>query len=349
MKTRPILLLVEEDLFAAELLVELLQEHYILSHVTDGQDALQLMTTVLPAALLLNPGSVSFSGLALCQSVRANPRTAHLPVIFLTDNASNEELFRIYEVGGDDYLPRSLTTIELRSRINHTLTQCVERRRLQTDLSNAFSVAMTAMSSAAEVGEILQFLRASFHCADYWSICKDVLKTLTSFGLDARVQIRGQQQTVSYAELGPCSVVEESIFSTMSKEGRLVSFSTHIACTYEHITLIVKNMPREDTDRYGRMSDNIALLCEAVNERVAALDNEIKITQQKEAFATLVAAVSVALGDIQQQYCAQQVQLVSLLENSPDQTLALQQLLSESTLDAKLSALVQHVDQHNSR
>ena len=313
MKNRPAILLAEEDDFAAELIIEILQEQYQVYRPTQRQSVLEAVKQHSPALLLLNLSNSKSSGLAVCKAIRDNDNTADLPIIFLSDHPDDNELFSVYEVGGDDYLSSSVTATELGSRISHTLAQHIERHTLKADLSNAFSVAMTAMSSAAEVGEILQFLRASFNCTDYLSICKEVLSTLSSFWLDARVQIRGQQTSISYSDLGSCSAVEESIFTTMAQQGRLVSFKAHSACTYEHITSIVKNMPIDNVDRYGRMSDNLALLCEAVNERVIALDNEIVIKQQKESFAELVDVVNVSLVDMNQQLVnSLQVALVAI-------------------------------------
>jgi hypothetical protein len=199
-------------------------------------------------------------------------------------------------------LTKPVSAEELRSKVKLELTAHAERRRLKTDLSGAFSTAMTAMTSAAEVGAVLHFLRTSFGCPDYVSLCRKALSTLASYELEANVQVRGKQGSVSLGTNGPCSPLEESVLNTMATHGRLFEFGSRTSCNYEHITLIVKSDARDDPERHGRMKDNLALLAEGADARIAALDMAAVMTHQHATLSQLMTSTRQTLLSIEQRH-----------------------------------------------
>ncbi len=298
MSTLPSILLVQDDDFAAELIAEIVSGHYLLNRCFNAAEASEYLEDTHLSLVLLDIGLPDGAAFNLCQFIRKQDVNSDLPVIFLASSNDEADRLTAYDVGGDDYIRKPIVGSELLYRIARTMKLRQERNNLKIELKNAFSVAMTAMSSAAEVGMILQFLRNSFQCQNYLHLSSEVLNVTTSYGLEASVQIRGQQPSISYGTYGLCSALEESILSTMATHGRLESFSKRTACSYEHITIIIKNMPVDDPDRNGRMSDNLALLAEAVNARVTALDNELAILKQRNDYSDFVKSIKESLIEI---------------------------------------------------
>ena len=188
---------------------------------------------------LLDVSMPGQSGYEVCRTLRNNSAFDGLPIIFLSGLVSEEERLAGYEAGGDDYLTKPVAAAELRHKISLALKNYAERRRLKGDLANTFATAMTAMTSAADVGSVLRFLRNSFVCTDYASLCGEMLNTLGSYGIEASVQIRGQQGVMSFGPNGYCSPLEEFVLTNMSRQGRLFEFSSCLSCSYEHVTIIV--------------------------------------------------------------------------------------------------------------
>jgi CheY-like chemotaxis protein len=314
MSTPPTILLVDDDGFVAETTTMMLDSEYRVQHVTGGEAALSALAEARPDLVLLDVDMPGMSGYDVCKALREDAAICDVPVIFLSGMTSEEERLAGYEAGGDDYLTKPATAEELRSKIKHELTRYAERKRLKHDLSSAFSTAMTAMSSAAEVGAILQFLRASFICPDYAALCNEVLNTLVAFGLEGSVQIRGQQKTVSQGTNGVSSPLEESVLTNMSKFGRIFEFSSRTVCSYEHITIIVKDANHDDPDRHGRMRDNLAMLAEGADSRVIALDNQATVARQHEHLVQLTASAHKALHGINHRHRDQGVKSNQLFE-----------------------------------
>lgn len=288
MSDTPVILLVEDDDFSADLAAQALGADYVVQHVTSGEAALQAISTKVPSLVLLDVAMPGMSGYDVCRKIRADLDHSDLPVIFLSGMVGADERLAGYEAGGDDYLLKPMVPGELRSKIAGVLKIRAEQQRMKTDLSGAFATAFTAMSSAAEVGAVLQCLRASFACADYEAVIREILTVTQGYGLDCSVQLRGQQGSISRNAEGPCSPLEEAVLTNIATQGRIIDFGGRSSYSYPGATIIVRNMPKDDPDRYGRMKDNLALLAEGADSRVTALDGEFRLKQQQNALKRLI-------------------------------------------------------------
>lgn len=305
MITKPKILLVEDDDFAAIVAAEVLSPDYELKHVSTGQGALDSLQNGIPDLVLLDVEMSEMSGYEVCRVMREDSAIGDLPILFLSGRVNDEDRLAGYEAGGDDYLTKPVSAEELRAKVKRELAAHAERRRLKADLSGAFSTAMTAMTSAAEIGAVLQFLRTSFGCESYATLCTELLNTLAAYGLEANVQVRGRQGSISLGANGPCSPLEESVLTTMSEHGRLFEFGSRTSCSYEHITIIVKSIARDDPERHGRMKDNLAWLAEGANARVVSLDATAAMATQHAMLSQLTARTRKALESIEQRHRSQ--------------------------------------------
>lgn len=298
----PTLLIVDDDAFALQVTKDVLGDLYTIKIATSGQQALELIANTEIDLLLLDIMMPDITGYEVCRSLRANQAYNHIPIIFLSGVITEDERLLGYEVGGDDFLAKPAVAAELRFKVTKTLTHYAERKRLKTDLKNSFDTAMVAITTASEIGIVLHFLRNTFACQDYTSLCQEVIHTLIDYGLDGSVQIRGGYGKVSLGSNGFSSALEESVLDNMFGHGRLFEFSTCLSCSYEHVTVIVKNLDRDNTEKRGRMRDNIALLVEGANVRVVALDRALELAQKHQALASLIDITTGALRSIELQH-----------------------------------------------
>lgn len=313
MSNKLTILLVEDDNFAANLTTKMLANEYTVQHVPNGQAALDSISKSLPDLVLLDVDMPGMSGYEVCKTLRNDASIGELPIIFLSGRVSDEERLAGYEAGGDDYLTKPVSTVDLLAKIRLGLANYAERKRLKADFSNAFSTAMTAMSSSAEIGAVLQFMRKSFTCHDYTSLAQEVINTFTTFGLESSVKIHGKQGAIYYSPDGPCSQLEVSVLTNMSKQGRLFEFGSRTSCSYEHITIIVKSDAKSDPDRHGRMKDNLAWLAEGADARVVALDG-IAAMVKHDSLLQMQATITKALQGIDQRHREQGVKSGKIFE-----------------------------------
>lgn len=272
MKDKPTILLVDDDDFSANLTAQILSDDYNLQFAENGQEALAAVARSHFDLVLLDVEMLGLSGYEVCWNLRTNKAVSDLPVIFLSSHVDDEDRLTGYEAGGDDYLAKPVLPDELRAKVKRVLDNCAERRRLKNELSRT-TTATTAMTNAADIGAVLQFLRNSINCQDYVTLSREVLNALRAFGYDSLVQIRGQQGVVSYGPDGACSPLEESVLSKMATQGRLFEFGTRTSFNCEHITIIVKNANQNDAEHQCSFIDCIAVLAEGADARVMAIDS----------------------------------------------------------------------------
>src|SRR5437879_3907391 len=89
----------------------------------DGANALQKARDVLPALIVLDLMLPQLGGTEVCKRLKANPKTAHIPIIMLTAKA--EEVDRIVglELGADDYVTKPFSPRELILRAKKILAR----------------------------------------------------------------------------------------------------------------------------------------------------------------------------------------------------------------------------------
>jgi two-component system phosphate regulon response regulator PhoB len=83
----------------------------------DGQSALQKARDELPSLVVLDLMLPKMDGTEVCKILKADPKTAHIPIIMLTAKA--EEMDRVVglEIGADDYITKPFSPRELLLRI----------------------------------------------------------------------------------------------------------------------------------------------------------------------------------------------------------------------------------------
>jgi gluconate kinase len=64
------------------------------------------------------------------------------------------------------------------------------------------------------------------------------------------------------------------------KESRFFDFGARTIINFPQASLLVKNMPLEDMDRYGRLKDLFPILLSAVNTKINVLATQAALTQQ---------------------------------------------------------------------
>ena len=115
---RPVILAVDdaEDLLA--LIGKALSTEYEVKLATDGGEALTLAAQApQPDLILLDVDMPGATGFEICQLLKDDPATAHIPVIFLTGKTEPAEQIEGLDVGAVDYLTKPINAKLLMARV----------------------------------------------------------------------------------------------------------------------------------------------------------------------------------------------------------------------------------------
>jgi len=158
---RPVILAVDdaEDLLA--LIGKVLGSEYEVKLATDGGDALTLAAqSPQPDLILLDVEMPGATGFEICQLLKEDPATAHIPVIFLTGRVEPAEQIEGLDVGAVDYLTKPINAKLLLARVRIHLALANRQAELErqvrertTQLDDARSQLIRRLARAMEFHE----------------------------------------------------------------------------------------------------------------------------------------------------------------------------------------------------
>ena len=116
------ILVVDDERDIIELIkYNLEMEGFRVSSAYNGEDALRLAKREPPDLLILDLMLPGMDGLEVCQILKKEPQTNHIPVIMLTAKTGEPDIVVGLGLGADDYITKPFSTRELIARVKAVL------------------------------------------------------------------------------------------------------------------------------------------------------------------------------------------------------------------------------------
>ena len=120
---RPIILVVEDNADIRDYIADSFTDLYEIKTAANGKEGLQIATDCIPDIIVSDIMMPVMNGVVMCQKLKADIRTSHIPVILLTAKDSITDKEEGYQAGADSYLTKPFSASLLQSRISNLLTQ----------------------------------------------------------------------------------------------------------------------------------------------------------------------------------------------------------------------------------
>src|SRR6266850_951115 len=130
-RQRPLVLVVEDDEDAREVVQELLRDQYDVEAVGDGESAVKRAKELLPDLVLLDLFLPGLDGFGALTGLRRDPKTAEVPVIFLSAQGDAETKSQGLSLGAADYLAKPFSAQELMARVDRTLKLTAQKEHFR--------------------------------------------------------------------------------------------------------------------------------------------------------------------------------------------------------------------------
>lgn len=112
-------LIVDDEVMNIQILRELLKHDYFVYMADSGQKALENCVKIQPDVVLLDIMMPDMNGFDVCGSIKGNPETSHIPVIFITAHLDAENEVKGFQAGCSDFIRKPIQPLVTRARIHN--------------------------------------------------------------------------------------------------------------------------------------------------------------------------------------------------------------------------------------
>ena len=137
------------------LAAKLTREYFDVLTAYNGQQALELVKKESPDIVLLDVMMPGMDGFEVCQRIRSDPETMHIPVVMVTALSDISDRVRGLEAGADDFLTKPVNDIALFARVRSLvrLKMMMDEWRLRETTSGHFGMLSNGVNLLSESTE----------------------------------------------------------------------------------------------------------------------------------------------------------------------------------------------------
>lgn len=271
-----------------------------------GQQCLDGAEQHHPDIILMDVMMPGMTGLETCEKLRHIESLQDVPVIFLSSNNELEDRLKGYTAGGDDYIGKPFESVEVLAKIDSSIKRKkllneVHQKARQSELTTS-----SLMTTLGEVGLVMHFLQNSSDSKSYQQLAQKIIQAHSGMGLDISIEMRINDEKLYFYTGNVEHPLEESVFSYVNSKGRLVDFNERTVVNYPDISILVRNMPLHDMEKYGRIKDYIAIIAEGANSKISSIKADQLLAEQYQNLLTIMQETSDAISQIDRDYKLQQ-------------------------------------------
>ena len=268
-------LLVDDDRTWQVFMFAVLQDSFLLKSAYDGLQGIELVRKTSPDCILLDINLPGCSGYDVCKTLKNDPTTNNIPIIFLSSKSSLQEKIHGFEMGAEDYLVKSSEADLLKTKIARAIQQYQEKRVMDDKINAAQTAAFEALSGSADLGRCLRYVERTYSMDSFEVLAAGLFQTMGEFGLRASLMFVTPAGPIFFSQGSQdISPLEKEMFLASHKQGRFCDYGYRTFCNFKLVSMLIKNMPLDEPERYGRIKDTVPWLLGATDGKVRTLNEQ---------------------------------------------------------------------------
>lgn len=249
-------ILVVDDILPNIKLLEakLTSEYYDVISAENGPTALELARSESPDLILLDVMMPGMDGFKVCEKLKEDPATAHIPVIMVTALSDTADRVRGLQAGADDFLSKPVRDVPLFARVRSLirLKNLMDAWRVREETSSRLGLAAPAPVMSQEVateGRILVVEESAIDAENIVNILKSDRHSIAS--------IHNTEAAIAAVN---SNVFDLAIISLTLMEGDALRLCSQIR---SHVNESVRSLPilllAEDEEDIGKIAKALDL------------------------------------------------------------------------------------------
>ncbi len=306
------ILVVDDSPNEIRILMELLKDEYAVVAATTGEKAIESVSgDNQPDVILMDVTMEPMDGYeATTKILQEHPS---LPVIFVSANTGTDEILKGFEVGGCDYITKPIEPDVLTRKVALTLQSSETHKTLQKEKTQATQLVMTALSSAGNLGIVLNFLREGLKLTSREKLADLLNETISKYQLDACICLDNNLQRSTSKQINPLEA--ELLHRASNMQGRILEKGSRLIIHFNDVAMLIKNMPIDDEVRQGELRDHLTTIAEGADLLNKKIGNEENIAEQRSQIVTeMLQEAQMTLAEIEASQAKQKASSMRIMD-----------------------------------
>lgn len=265
---------VDDDPYILIIIKGILEKYCQVETFSDVEACQSRLETIKPDMFLLDVRMPGLDGLAFCRQLKDEVLTHHIPVLFVSGQDSLEARLKGYEAGGEDFIVKPFQPEELLRKVQVARQIVKDRYALTEQLENSELLSSLVMANMDEYAILIRFIRDLISFETQEEIASGMLEMLRRYSLSGVIQTRASQNTLTMSAEGCNLPLETAVLEHVRTMGRIFEFRSRSVHNFDHLTVVINNMPLSDPEFCGRLRDHICIAAECADSRLKAIETD---------------------------------------------------------------------------
>lgn len=250
-----------------------------------GEQAISNTHAISPDIILLDVNMPGKNGFETCTELRQTYSSTDIPILFISAEGELNHRLKGYQSGGDDFIVKPFDIEELKSKILTLANFSQQSKSIKNNCEQFRSAMMTALTNSSEIGEVLRFIKNTFEADSNHALAELIIDFCESYNLRCSLQIRSNGLCENFSCRGEPSALERDILFQAQHAERIISSGNNTLFNSPQISLLIKHMPIDNEELYGRLKDHLAMILDGA---IACLNRlELATSQQQKRQSTI--------------------------------------------------------------
>lgn len=286
--------------------------------VTSSEQALAKIQEKVYRVMVWDTINESQFDLNQCKALLANDALKKIPAVLLTTSFDIQDKVKAFDIGCDDLIGSGTSPDDTCARITKSIFHQIANTQLDQRLVQATEAARNAMVDNSDLGANIQFLLQVHCCDNLDQLGQRFFATIERYGMNCSLQMRSEMGIKDMEAHGMAKDLESQLLLQLKDSGRYVDFGRRTVVNFDRVSLLIKNMPVDDKDKYSAIKDNTFCLVQGVNSRILALEDRFKLLTEKDSLRKLSSDVHAVINALQNSYQDVMKNIVNEVENATE-------------------------------
>jgi len=309
------ILVVDDEEILTDIVCSILEKHgYKTLSANTASRAIEMLKDATTEIKLIISDVImpEMNGYEFCSCVHSISKLKNIPFMFSSSLTTLEDKIKGIDSGADDYITKPVVEDDLILKVSHLFKLSSDRNSLEGQLEEAHKTAIQAMTYSSDLGKVVNFYEDAMLAVDFEDLSTRLFKLTKSYGLSCSLRINDGCEDLFFSDGFSVAPLEQKVITTAKNMGRFYDFGKRTIVNYDNHSLLIKNMPIDNSDQYGILKDILGAICNALSARIAILINNINVERQKNNVLKLVKG---ALDTINKSYRSIQQTNVEIIED----------------------------------